>query len=151
MLNRECIGQQSEERNLIIEQVPLKLFAKAIGETNPIYFDEGAAKAAGYKNILVPPTYGSCLRFLAPAQSPSADELGLDYKGLLHAEESIEYFAPMFAGDQITLVTTVQDIYSKKNGALEFLVRVTRITNQQGELLQNVINSVVMRNPDAAK
>ena len=149
LLNPDCIGQRSEPRSIVIEAGQLKLFAKAIGETNPIYFDEAAAKAAGHKNILVPPTFGSCLKFLAPAQSPSADELGLDYKALLHAEETIEYHAPLYVGDRVTLVTEVDSIYTKKDGALEFLVRTTHITDEAGNLLQSVTNTVVMKNAGA--
>ena len=150
LLNSDCIGQRSEERSIVIEAGQLKLFAKAIGETNPIYFDEAAAKAAGHKNILVPPTFGSCLKFLAPAETPSADELGLDYKALLHAEENIEYHAPLYVGDRVTLITEVENIYTKKGGALEFLVRTTRITDAAGTLLQSVTNTVVMKNAGAS-
>lgn len=145
MLNRDCIGQCSEERTVVVEKGQLKLFAQAIGETDPIYFDETAAKLAGHKGILVPPTFGACLRFLAPAQKPTPEELGLDYKGLLHAEESIEYFAPIHVGDRVTIITEVKNIYSKKDGALEFLVRITRLTNDAGERLQDITNTVVMK------
>ena len=31
--------------------------AKAIGETNPIYFDLEAARAAGHPDLLAPPSY----------------------------------------------------------------------------------------------
>jgi len=89
-LNQEHIGRKSEQRDVVIEQGQLKLFAKAIKETNPIYFDEASAKQAGYPGILAPPTFASCLRLIAPSKELTYESLGIDYKKLLHAEEKIE-------------------------------------------------------------
>ena len=47
-------------------------------------------------------------------------------------------------------MTEVQDIYTKKDGALEFLVRTTHITDEAGALLQSVTNTVVMKNAGAS-
>ena len=144
MLNPENIGRKSEPREIVVEQGQLKLFAKAILETNPIYFDEAAAKAAGHPNILAPPTFGNCLKLLAPSQELNYESLGIDYKNLLHAEEKIEYFQSFYAGDRLTLTAEVTDMYEKKGGALEFLVTVISI-HRGGELMQNLIETVVMR------
>ena len=144
MLNPENIGRKSEEREIVVEHGQLKLFAKAIFETNPIYFDKAAAKAAGHPDILAPPTFGNCLKLLAPSKDLSYDSLGIDYKSLLHAEEKIESYQPIYAGDRLTLLTEVVDMYEKKGGALEFLVMRTSI-HRQGELVQSLTGTVVMR------
>lgn len=144
MLNPENIGRKSEQREIVVEQGQLKLFAKAVLETNPIYFDEVAAKAAGHPDILAPPTFGNCLKLLAPSADLSYESMGIDYKSLLHAQEEIEYIHPLYAGDRLTLVSEVVDMYEKKGGALEFLVMVTSI-HRDGELVQKLKGTVVMR------
>ena len=144
MLNPENIGRQSEERNIVVEHGQLKLFAKAILETNPIYFDQAAAQAAGHRDILAPPTFSSCLKALAPSIELSYDSLGIDYKRLLHAEEKIESLQPIYAGDQLTLVGKVTDIYEKKGGALQFIVIQTQIHRSEA-LVQQVTSTLVMR------
>ena len=144
MLNPENIGRKSEQREIVVEHGQLKLFAKAVLETNPIYFDQSAAKAAGHPDILAPPTFGNCLKLLAPSKDLSYESLGIDYKGLLHAEEKIESFHPIYAGDRLTLTTEVIDMYEKKGGALEFLVMRTSI-HREGVLVQNLTGTVVMR------
>lgn len=144
MLNPKSIGRKSEQREIVVEQGQLKLFAKAVLETNPIYYDEASAKAAGHPNILAPPTFGNCLKLLAPSQDLSYESLGIDYKKLLHAEEKIETFHSIYAGDRLTLTTEVIDMYDKKGGALEFLVMRTDI-HRQGELVQSLTGTVVMR------
>lgn len=144
MLNPENIGRKSEQREIKIERGQLKLFAKAISETNPIYFDQSAARAAGHRDILAPPTFGNCLKLLAPSKDLSYESLGIDYKSLLHAEEKIESFHPIYAGDRLILTTEVIDMYEKKGGALEFLVMRTSI-HREGVLVQGLTGTVVMR------
>jgi len=40
----------------------------------------------------------------------------------------------------------IADIYDKKNGALEFVVRETRVTNQKGEHIADLRSVIVQRN-----
>ena len=61
MIDRSYIGHKSDPVVVAVEPFQLRFFAKATGEYNPIYFDEKAARAAGHKNILAPPTFASCL------------------------------------------------------------------------------------------
>lgn len=144
MLNPKNLGRKSEQREVVVEQGQLKLFAKATHETNPIYFDEAAAKAAGHPNILAPLTFGNTLRFLAPSTELSYESMGVDYKRLLHAEEKTENIHSLYAGDRLVLVAEVVDMYEKKDGALEFLVIQTNVT-RGAELVQKVTSTLVMR------
>ncbi len=145
MLSPENIGRTSEPRTIVVEPGQLKLFAKAIQETNPIYFDEAAAKQAGHPNILAPLTFGNCLKLLAPSTRLTYESLGIDFKNLLHGEEAFEYFSPIYAGDCLTLTTEVTDVYDKKAGALQFMVMVTEI-HRGDALVQRISGTLVMVN-----
>ena len=48
MIDRDNIGRNWPSLDVTVEKRPIAFFAKATGETNPIYTDESAAKAAGY-------------------------------------------------------------------------------------------------------
>jgi len=145
VINRDYLGNVSPPTSVLVEVGQLKLFNKAIGETRDIYLDEAAAQAAGHRSILAPPTFGACLKALAPATDPSFEELGIDYKHLLHGEESYVYHGPIYAGDTIFMQTRISDIYDKKDGAMEFMVLDTTLTNQSGELVQERRTVLVMR------
>ena len=151
MMNRELLGHVSPATTVQVEAGQLRLFNKSIGETRPEYNDEAAARAAGHRSILAPPTFGNCLNLLAPPTGPSYDELGLDFRYLLHGEEHFTYHGQIYAGDTITLQTEIADIYDKKDGALEFMVMVTRATNQLGELVQERRSVAVMRYPQGGQ
>jgi hypothetical protein len=146
VINRDYLGHVSEPTSTCVEIGQLKLFNKAIGEVDAVYQDEAAARAAGYRSILAPPTFGTCLNELAPRTLPSYEELGLDYERLLHGEESYIYHQQICAGDTITLQTRISEIYEKKNGALEFIVMDTTLTNQLDELVQELRTVLLMPN-----
>jgi acyl dehydratase len=73
-------------------------------------------------------------------------EMGVDLRNILHGEQQFTYLAPVCAGDTVTVASTITDIYDKKNGALEFLVKESSITNQHGTLVAKVRAVVVIRN-----
>jgi len=57
MIDKKWIGYTGPEVSFDIERGRLKFFAQAIGESNPIYLDQKAAQAAGYRDLPVPPTF----------------------------------------------------------------------------------------------
>ncbi len=147
MLDRSKIGLDSGERTIDVEGSQLKLFCQAIGETNPIFWDDPAAKAAGYPACPVPPTFPAALDACATGgKNLVLDVLGVDLGRLLHGEQAFEYHRPIYAGDRIRLLTRIADIYDKKGGALEFIVLETTMHNQRGDLCAALTMTVVLRN-----
>jgi acyl dehydratase len=144
------IGVVSEPRIVDVEEGFLKFFAKATGETNPIYYDEDAARAAGHPAILMPPTYFFSLQMSHPAKRGDLFDaehgFGINMQRLLHGEEEFTYHRPVYAGDRITITTTNEDIYAKKGGALEFVVQTSRFENRDGELCAEARQIAVVRN-----
>ncbi|MGA0599339.1 MaoC family dehydratase N-terminal domain-containing protein [Caulobacter sp. KR2-114] len=144
------IGVVSEPRVVLVERGLLRFFAKATGETNPIYFDVEAARSAGHPDILAPPTYVFSLQLSAPAKAGDVFDpvggLGVDMARVLHGEEAFAYHHPIHAGDQLELVTTTTDIYDRKGGALQFVVQETRVTNGAGAVCVEARQVTVVRN-----
>ena len=147
MLDKTKIGAESEAREIVVEAGMVRLFCQAIGESNPIYLDEVAARDAGYPTIPTPPTYASALSNLAP---PKIDlvlgVLGADLGRMLHGEQAFVQFAPIFVGDRVRFRQRIVDIYDRKDGALEFVVLKTDVTNQTGELCATMRTVAVLRN-----
>ncbi len=150
MLNRDYLGYVAPPTSVLVEAGQLRLFCKAIGETRDIYLDEDAAKAAGHRSIPAPPTFGTCLSALAPRTGASYDDMGLDYRYLLHGEEGFTYHGQIYAGDTITMQDTITDMYERKGGRLEFMVRKTTLRNQFDELVAEKRSVLVMRKPPEA-
>ena len=144
------VGIVSEPRTVTVEAGFLKFFAKATGETDPVYFDADAARAAGHPAIPAPPTYLFSLALSAPARRGGLFDteygLGIDMMRVLHGEQSFTHHAPIHAGDVLTLTTTTSDLYAKKGGALQFVVQDTRAVDHAGELRAEMRMVTVVRN-----
>ncbi len=146
MADKSLIGRSLGVTVADVEKGRLRFFAKAIGETDPIYFDEAAARAAGHRSLPVPPTFLMCLQGEGRDLVQTLKVLGFDLARILHAEQEFVYHRMAYAGDTLTFDTKVGDVYDKKGGALEFVVQETRITNQDGEHVADMRSSVVQRN-----
>lgn len=147
MIDRKYIGHVMPPFSADVEKGRLRFFAKATDQTDPVYFNEDAALAAGYPSLPVPPTFFFCLEMEAPDPAAIRNLLGMDYRSLLHGEQAFAYHRMAFAGDCLTFEQRIDDIYAKKGGLLEFVVRQTRVTNQRGELVAELRGVTVMRNP----
>ena len=145
MLDHKWIGHTFAPYTRKIEKGQLWFFAKAIGETNPIFRDEKAAKEAGYPALPAPPTYGFSLSNAQADTFSYAKEMGIPLEVLLHGEETFEYIQPILAGDDITFQRTVLDITMKKGGLLEFVKLETTMTNQDQELVGTMQTTFVVR------
>lgn len=146
MLNKEKIGHQFPSFSTDIETGRLRFFAKAIGEKNPIYTDESAAQAAGYRTIPAPPTFMFSVDLEGPELLPVLTLLDLDIGRVLHGSQEFEYLGQIYAGDRITQQSKIVDIFDKKGGALEFVVQESTYTNQNDELVGKAQQTLVYRN-----
>ncbi|MGQ7935001.1 MaoC family dehydratase N-terminal domain-containing protein [Paraburkholderia sp. D1E] len=146
MLDRKHIGRVVSVHSVTVEAGRLSLFIKIIGETNSVYSNEAAAKVAGYGSMPIPPTFLMCLDLERPDPFDWWREIGMDIQRVLHGEQSFIYHAPIETGDQLTFETRIEDIYEKKGGALEFVVKNTRVTNQNTLHVADMKSVIVYRN-----
>ena len=145
MIDKKFIGMKLPTFEATAEAGQLRFFANAIGETNPVYTDEAAARAAGHPGLPLPPTFLFSLRFQGPPNT-WRDELGMVPSRILHGEESFTYHRMAYAGDTLKFESHIADIYDKKGGSLEFVVRELRVTNQRGEHVADLRSMSVQRN-----
>jgi acyl dehydratase len=145
VIDKKHIGYAPSPTLWDVEKGRIAFFAKVIGLTDPIHTDEAAAKAAGYRGIVAPPTF----IFGAPGDSGETmkliETLEIDLGKVLHGEQRFDYHAPVCAGDTLRFESRVSDIYDKKGGALEFVVNDTKVTNQRGEHVADLHSVIVVR------
>ena len=146
MIDKCWIGRSFPKLVVDVEKGQLRFFAKAAGEKNPVYTDEVAALEAGYRSLPAPPTFTFSLSLAAPDPFAKYTSLGIDLKYLLHGRQRFEYFAPICAGDTITLQSTVVDVCEKKGGALVFVEEEAVATNQDDETVAKFLNTLIVRN-----
>ncbi len=132
------------EFSVVVERGRLRGFAHAIGETDPVFTNVDVAKAAGYRDIPAPPTFLFGLGLEAAEPFGYLAELGIDLRRILHGEQQFDYLSTVCAGDEITLRDEIIDVYSKRGGALEFLVKRTQFLFG-GEIVGTGTTTIVVR------
>jgi acyl dehydratase len=141
------IGERlSEPITSTITAKEAQRFALATDDLNPLYFDEAAARAAGYRTTLVPPIFLAwSLAPARPVDQVRTDGLyrgegrrvTLNVKRVMFGGEEWEFLAPVYAGDTITSETRLKSLEEKSGGSGPFVLQVTETeyTNQEGAVV----------------
>ncbi|WP_454739318.1 MaoC family dehydratase N-terminal domain-containing protein [Cupriavidus necator] len=133
-----------------VERGRLRFFARTIGLTDPIYSDVDAAQRAGHRDLPVPPTFlSNSLELELPNPLGWLAEVGGDLTKTTHAEQSFIYHALAYGGDSLVLERRIADVYTKKNGALEFVVKQTDV-KRGDQILAEVRCVIALRHPEVA-
>jgi acyl dehydratase len=143
MIDKSLIGRVSEPAVHEVEKGSIRRFAEALGDANPIYQDEQAAKAAGYPGLVAPPTFPAALT----ANERFRHSLDLGTRSLLHGEEQFDYFRQIVAGDRITVVSRVADVQERfgPSGAMDVLVIEDEGRDDRGELVFRTRSTWILR------
>ena len=143
MLDKSLIGRESEPVVHEVEKGAIRRFVEALGDPNPIYVDEQAARVAGYPTLVAPPTFPAVLT----ENDRFRHSLDLGTRSLLHGEQAFEYFRPLIAGDRITVVSRVADVQERAgaSGPMDVLVVEDEGRDDKGELIFRTRAMLILR------
>jgi len=149
---KQFIGHAVDTSVIEIEKEPIRRFADAVGDANPLYWDEEYARKSRHGAIIAPPGFLSSLWFtgrpvkwgpkVRPTESlgPPALMEALSKAGftrILDTGIDYEFYDAVKAGQTITAVSVVKDIMerSAKEGKVVFLVTETTYTGEGGKTI----------------
>jgi acyl dehydratase len=154
---KDEIARRPEQTRAVGEITALMFqrYAIAVGDLNPVYFDDSAARAAGYPGIVAPPNFLTSV--LGWEAGPPEDELledGTSSKILVPEIEGLRLMGggheltigqPVRPGDIVTARRKLVDLYQReaKFGLLTFAISDIVYTNQRGEHLVTCRETVI--------
>lgn len=154
----KLIGKAGEVHVFQVEKEPIRRFADAVDDANPLYRDEDYARSSQYGSIIAPPGFISSPWFSRPKSgtpSPSAREelrnalqkAGYTNPAAVDAGIEYEFFCPVRAGDTIAFTSTIKEIIERegKTGKMAFVITETNYTNQNGDLVATARGTVIQR------
>jgi acyl dehydratase len=121
----------------------IREFAAAVGADHPAHHDPDAARALGHPDLVAPPTFPVVMSMAAGNQVIDDPALGLDYSRVVHGDQRFSYIRPVYAGDRLTCVCTVEEIISR--GGHDFLTTRTDVATEDGEPVVTVWAKLVAR------
>ena len=127
---RDAIGVESDPVTHEAERGAIIKFAQAIGDPNPLYNDQEAARMTRYGGLIAPPTF---LRSM-PSGPPKMEFEG-PYSAGLDGGSEWEYFETIRVGDRITVTNRIADLYERQGrlGNMVFVINETKYVNQFGQ------------------
>lgn len=135
---RKIVGVESEPSIYEIEKEPIRRWAEAIGDPNPLYRDEEYARRSKYGGVIVPPGFLGNYAYPVKTGKP-APRVKLPFSRALAGGNEYEFFKPVRAGEVITATTRLADIYERQGrpgiGRMLFLVNEVTHRSQQGEIV----------------
>jgi acyl dehydratase len=118
-------------------------FARAVLATSPLNFDQDAAAAAGYADVVAPPTFAVVVQETTLAQLLAAPDAGIDFSRVVHGDQRFSYTRPIVAGDQLTAQLTVASV--KSLGGHSMVTAETAITDATGAHVVTATSTLVVR------
>ncbi|MCW3475663.1 MaoC family dehydratase N-terminal domain-containing protein [Limobrevibacterium gyesilva] len=136
-----------------VEATHIMMFARAIGDANPVYHDAAAAAQSEVGGVIAPPTFPQAVAQFDPdyhlrpkpgqpwfgsGRTPSGIEGQPATSGALHAEQHFEYHRPLRPGDVLTVEIRPGKTWEKESrraGKLTFRERIVEYRDKTGELV----------------
>ena len=126
-MRQQAIGRESIPATQDIEKGAIIKFAQAIGDDNPLFNDEEAARRGPNGGLIAPPTFLRSVR-AEGVQLP----FELPLTRTLDGGSDWEYFEPVRPGDSITTVTRITNFFERtgSRGLMVLTIFVTTYRNQ---------------------
>lgn len=140
-----------------VDRTAILNFAAALGETNPIYWDETHAAGTPLGGVIAPPTFAVAAALWNPdyglrgirqipkrAAPPAAERAAREGRGgggsarLLHGEQRFEYHQPVRPGMRLVASSRPGRTWEKegkRGGKLRFSETITELRDERGELV----------------
>ena len=119
------VGREWPAREWEVEPAQLREYASAVGESEPIYHDEDAARARGFDGIVAAPAFAAVVVTPAVAAvifDPEVGlfdpEVGLSSYRFVHKRQLFRWHRPIVAGDVLTTRARLVDASSARAAAV---------------------------------
>jgi acyl dehydratase len=149
VIDTSIIGQEIAEVTFPIDRSKLAELARAYGETDPVWHDQRAARAAGFDAVPTPPTVTVLAdHWRSGGVAGLVEAIGADLSRILHGEAEWEYLVPVRLGDTLTsrqMVAAVSRREGKRGGTMTMIKIDTEFTNQRGELAVRRTDTLIER------
>ncbi len=143
-INPEYAGRTFEPSGPYeVSRVKIAEFAAAIGDASPLCRDRAAAQAAGYPDVIAPPTFAIVITSGANARLIADPDLGVNYAMVVHGEQSFTHSRPLHAGDVVVAQSTIESI--KQIRTMTTMATVTEIRTADGEHVCTARSTLVER------
>jgi len=127
----------------LVGREKIREFARAVFSASPLNTDVAAARAAGYDDLVAPPTFPVVIQEATLQQLLAEPDAGIDFSHVVHGEQRFTYSRPIVAGDELTATLTVSSV--KSLGGNSMVTADSSIVDASGAHVVTAISTLVVR------
>lgn len=131
----------------LVGREKVREFARAVFATSPLNHDPEAARAAGYADVVAPPTFAVVVQESTLAQLLAEPDAGIDFSRVVHGDQRFTYSRPIVAGDELTATLAVTAV--KTLGGNAMVTAESTMVDASGAHVVTAISALVVRGDDA--
>ncbi len=127
----------------LVGREKVREFARAVLATSPLNLDPEAARAAGYADVVAPPTFAVVVQEHTLAQLLGDPDAGIDFARVVHGDQRFTFTRPIVAGDELTATLTVTSV--KTLGGHSMVTAETTVVDGDGAHVVTAVSTLVVR------
>ena len=132
---KTLIGKVLATVRYVINEEDLRTYLPVCEEDHPAFFSDAGAQESGYECRVIPPSFAPHIAVLVLLRAFDWRDFFFDYKTgtAMFGEQELEYLRPLYAGETLTVQSSVADVYEKQ-GKRTFDVLTVKFSaaDQQG-------------------
>lgn len=146
---RAQLGVEGPASTAEVTTTGCRLFARAVGHQDDIFYDAEAARARGYRDIVAPPGFLGTPIYRPGNRDreagPPGGGLKIPYKRILNGGTTYEYFEPICAGDVISSRTKITEFQERTGsiGPMLIVYRETTYTREDGTVVAKMYGNII--------
>ena len=127
----------------LVGREKIREFARAVLATSPLNLDPDVARAAGYADVVAPPTFAVVVQEHTLAQLLGDPDAGIDFSRVVHGDQRFTFTRPIVAGDELTATLTVTGV--KSLGGHSMVTAESAVVDAGGAHVVTAISTLVVR------
>ena len=141
-IKTDAVGKSWPSTTYQVGREKIKEYATVLGIENPVHFDVGAAREAGFRDVVAPPMF--CVVYCSPALGPVLfdDEVGMNFAAMVHGGQEFEWGEPAVSGDEITTSSKCTSIEEKMGNGF-YVFETTSVNGAGAEVVRGTWTNIV--------
>ena len=127
----------------LVGREKVREFSRAVFALHPVHNDPEAARAAGYADVVAPPTFPIVVTGATLQQLLDDPDAGVDFTRVVHGDQRFTFTRPIVAGDELTATMTITSV--KSIGGHSMVTSESAIADATGAHVVTAVSTLVVR------
>jgi acyl dehydratase len=141
-LKTDAVGKSWPSTTYQVGREKIKEYATVMGIENPVHYDVGAAREAGFRDVVAPPMFAVVYSMHALAPAMFDPDVAMNFAQMVHGGQTFEWSEPACSGDEITTTAKCISIEEKLGNGF-YVFETTSVNGAGAEVVRGTWTNIV--------